>query len=241
MTTDAVAPKNSDWVKASSKDELAELIVEQVVSSLKAAASKQGRASILLSGGSTPLPAYKLLANADLPWDQLQISLTDERRVDDGHEASNAVMIWQSFLAKHPQVEWFPLWQTGWSCTDVAEIKARTAEMQKPFDVVVLGMGEDGHFASLFPGCEASAASLNGKGDQLLCTIAPNAPQERISWSMDALVEAKSLILYVTGEKKRSIIEAASEEGTPESGLPIGYFLRAIQQAGKTITIFWSA
>jgi 6-phosphogluconolactonase len=208
---------------------------------LKSAASKQGRASILLSGGSTPQAAYQLLAGADLPWDQLQISLTDERRVDDGHEASNAVMIWQSFLAKHPQVEWFPLWQTGWSCGDLAEIKARTAEMQRPFDVVILGMGEDGHFASLFPGCEASIASLNGKSDRLLCTIAPNAPQERISWSMDALLEAKSLMLYVTGEKKRSILEAALKGGALESELPIGYFLRAIQREGKKLQIFWSA
>ena len=113
--------------------------------------------------------------------------------------------------------------------------------MQKPFDVVILGMGEDGHFASLFPGCDASTASLNGKSDRLLCTTAPNAPQERISWSMDALLESKSLMLYITGEKKRLIIGAAVKNQMPEFELPIGYFLRAIERQGKKLKIFWSA
>lgn len=241
MSPETTTPTSVNWIKAQAKDELAEVIVEQIIHALKSAATKQGRASILLSGGSTPQPAYQRLASADLPWDKLQISLTDERRVDDGHPASNAVMVWQSFLAKHPQVEWFPLWQTGWSCADIAEIKSRTSEMQKPFDVVILGMGEDGHFASLFPGCDASTASLNGNSDRLLCTTAPNEPQERISWSMEALLEAKSLLLYVTGDKKKSILESALKDGTPESQLPIGFFLRASSKAGKQIHIFWSA
>jgi len=229
-----------EWIEASNKDELAEAIVERVAADLKASVEKQGRASILLSGGGTPQAAYQLLSKADLPWEKLQFSLSDERRVDDGHPASNAVMVWQKLLAQHPQAEWFPLWQTGWTSDDIAEIKARTAELQRPFDVTILGMGEDGHFASLFPNCEASQLSLEGKSDQLLCTTAPNEPQERISWSMNALIDSKVLILYVTGDRKKEIIEAAQQEGTAESKLPIGYFLRALKAQQKTLLIYWA-
>lgn len=228
------------WVEAAAKGELAEAVVEQIVQSVTLSVEKQGRASMLLSGGGTPQDAYQLLAKTSLPWDQLQVSLTDERRVVDGHPASNAVMVWQRLLVQHPQVQWFPLWQTGWTPGSLAELKARTSEMQRPFDVTVLGMGEDGHFASLFPGCKASQSSLEGVADQLVCTQAPSEPKERISWSMDALLESKTLMLYITGERKKQIVQAALEEGTSESSLPIGYLLRAIAKQQKTLLVFWA-
>ena len=68
-----------EWIEASNKDELAEAIVERVAADLKASVEKQGRASILLSGGGTPQAAYQLLSKADLPWEKLQFSLSDER------------------------------------------------------------------------------------------------------------------------------------------------------------------
>lgn len=237
----AKALKNLIWHSAADKDELAETVVESLTTMIARAVEKQGRSSVLLSGGSTPQIAYQLLAKADLPWDQLQVSLTDERRVNDGHPDSNAVMVWQKLLALHPQVQWFPLWQTGWTSDDIAEIKARTAELQRPFDVVLLGMGEDGHFASLFPGCAESQKSLQCESDQIVCTQAPNAPQERISWSMGSLLQAKHLLLYVTGKRKKEILEAAMQQGTAESKLPIGYLLHAIAAESKTLQIFWSA
>lgn len=228
------------WTEAPEKNEIAEAVVEQVVLSVRQAVAKQGLASLLLSGGSTPQEAYRLMAQAQLPWDQLQVSLTDERRVVDGHPALNAVMVWQRLLASHPQVQWFPLWQTGWTSDSLSELKARTAEMQRPFDVTILGMGEDGHFASLFPNCAASQSALEGKSDQVVCTQAPAEPRDRISWSMNALLESKVLMLYITGDRKKQLLQAALEDGTPESKLPIGYLLRALPVHHKTLMVFWA-
>lgn len=237
---EVVVDQDIQWHQAPEKESLAELVVGAICQALQAATQKQGRASLLLSGGSTPQLAYQLLSNATLPWDKLQISLTDERQVDDGHEASNAVMVWQRLLAKRPQVQWFPLWQTGWTCQDIAEIKARTAEMQTPFDVVLLGMGDDGHFASLFPNCSASAQALHGDSDRLLCTTAPNAPTARISWSLKALLDSKELMLYITGDRKKAIVQAAYQADSAESKLPIGYLVRALQAAGRPLKVYWS-
>jgi len=233
--------KICNWQTEVERDALAALVAEQIGKSLTGVIAAQNRASILLSGGSTPVRAYQLLAQQQLPWDRVQMSLTDERRVSDGHPDSNAVMIWQKLLVHRPQVEWYPLWQNGWQSEDLPEVVARVAELQRPFDIVLLGMGEDGHFASLFPGCDESERALQGDAAlPLVLTRSPNPPAQRISWSMQSLIEAKQLMLYITGKRKREIIERAQHADTAESKLPIAKFLSALKQRQLKLTIFWA-
>ena len=217
---------------------LADSILENINSSLK----NLPVTSVLLSGGSTPKPVYDLLGQMPLPWDRIQVSLTDERCVVDGHPDSNAVMIWQHLLKNHPETAWFSLWQNGLVHGAEATNKAasdRVLGLDQHFGLVLLGMGEDGHFASLFPNCPESDQGLL-LGDQapktpLVCTHAPVDPKQRISWSLEALLKTDHLVLAITGEKKRQILIDAIEGRA--NHLPIS---KLVQQTQTPLSVFWS-
>jgi len=235
---------NIKWVVTADREQLAHKVVEAIVEQVSKTLTEQDNASLLLSGGSTPLPAYKLLAKANLPWDKLQISLTDERCVVDSDSSSNAAMLWQCLLSQHPQVNWFPLWKNEWQWqlgSQTPSIKAlgeHMSALQKPLSLVLLGMGEDGHFASLFPGCEASQQSVQCKDKaEFVCTQAPSEPKRRVSWSLSALLQTQALCLYVTGTKKKVILDQVIAGDTKAQDYPIAQLLT---QSPRPITIYWS-
>jgi 6-phosphogluconolactonase len=200
------------------------LLAEQVAAALRNAVQARGAASLLVPGGRTPVPFFRELRRHDIPWRQILVSLTDERWVPADHADSNARLVRDELLADAAAVATFiPLHNPASTASQgAAECWRGLALLPRPFDVVVLGMGDDGHFASLFPHSPGLAAALDLKvAAGCLAMRAPAAPVDRISLNLAALANARQLYLFITGEKKLAQIASAGM-GDP---LPINALL----------------
>jgi 6-phosphogluconolactonase len=204
--------------------ELAEnALALQIEKQLLSAIEKHGDARILLSGGSTPKKVYEKLSQKNLPWEKIHIGLVDERYVGLDDENSNEALLQQAFdLAKNPSIQItglvFDLADKG-NNTQQASI-ANQLFLDR-VDIVLLGMGLDGHTASLFPGDMPSESLLNSEEEGIYATHAPTAPVNRITFSKKSLLQAPCLYLYITGEEKHRKLMLAEDES-----LPIGYFTK---------------
>ena len=192
------------------REALFDAAAHALIDVLTAALAAKGSASLALAGGSTPAPVYRRLAQADLDWPKVTVILTDERKVAPDHPDSNARMLRQTLLTG-------PAAEAAFAPLTEPAVAGLT-----PFDGVLLGMGEDGHFASLFPGNRALAAGLSG--DALVVDVPagePAPPQPRSSLTLKALTGAASPLLLVTGAAKRAVLEAAD-------GLPVAALIDAV-------------
>ncbi|WP_422345768.1 6-phosphogluconolactonase [Parasphingorhabdus sp.] len=191
-----------------------------VAAHLAAAIERRGARLLAVPGGSTPVAIFDKLSTMDLPWDALSIMLTDDRVVAKDHQASNFGQLAKAFANSD------------------AKLLDLTEGMTPPrADLVWVGMGADGHIASLFP-----TMKIPAKGDEVdplvLRTVPdplpPEAPFERLSLNMAALIDTDELIIVVRGADKKTILEQAIKE---EHDLPIA---KLIKSASCPITIFWS-
>jgi len=183
-----------------------------------------GHASVALPGGRSPQRMLQALAAAPIDWNRITVTTTDERRVPAHHRLSNMGNLRRAFGGR-----------CGSRATFVS-LDRRDAhqDVKLPFDLVVLGLGADGHIASLFPG-----ASIDSAPALPLIEVEPNpipieAPVPRRSWSLSALASTKRTLLLGTGTAKRLAIERALQ-GQGES--PLGALLR---RASGVITIHWA-
>jgi 6-phosphogluconolactonase len=193
------------------REALFEAAASALVNALTAGIAARGAASLALAGGSTPAPVYRLLSQAELEWSKVTVTLTDERMVAPDHPDSNERMLRQTLL-------------TGPASKAVfAPLEEGAVAAMTPFDGVLLGMGEDGHFASLFPGNAALAAGL--AGDALTIEVPAGElapPQPRSSLTLKALTGASATLLLVTGAAKRAVLENVD-------GLPVAALIETAQ------------
>ena len=217
---------------------LAQTAAELVGAALGGALARSGGASLAVAGGTTPAATYRLLSTAVLDWARVGIVPTDERWVAPASPDSNQHFLRETLLQGPAAAARFtPLW----SDAPTPEAAAARAEPQvrslTPFDAVVLGMGEDGHFASLFPGSPVLAEGLDPNGSRL-CIGAPAGtpapPQPRISLTFRAFEGARRVLLLITGEAKRRVFEDAWSGGRD---LPVGS-LRRLDAAD--VRVLWS-
>jgi 6-phosphogluconolactonase len=209
-------------------------------------ASQHSSISWALSGGNTPLNLYKKLANTDdLPWNQLQVFLVDERDVDISVPESNYNQCLKSFKQRlneeqFPSMREIPL-QKG---VDLYEKKINALESSR-LNLVLLGMGSDGHTASLFPGTKEGDRSLDEfswqKGPLVLCHELPQQPiaslksKWRVTLSFKALIEAENVVFLITGqEKAKALCEVFKNN---ESNLPAAKLWRLRQKLG--LNTYW--
>jgi 6-phosphogluconolactonase len=187
----------------------AEALAERVAERLRIALTERGHAVLAVSGGTTPKQFFDVLSREKLDWAKVQVTLVDERWVPDTDERSNAQLV-KSLLLQHAAAaaRFVPLY-TGAPTPEagLAEATARIAALPLPFDAVVLGMGDDGHTASFFPGGDhlAEALDLNGRAP-VLPMHAPGAGEPRITLSLPTLLDTRALFLLVTGAKKRDLL-----------------------------------
>ncbi len=184
-------------------------LAERVSARLRAALVERGRAVLAVSGGSTPKEFFARLAHEALDWANVQITLVDERWVTDSDERSNAKLV-KSLLLQHAAsaAQFVPLY-TGAPTPEegLAMANARIDALPLPFDAVILGMGDDGHTASFFPGGDHLAEALDLDGHaRVLPMRAPGAGEPRITLSLPTLLETRALYLLVSGEKKRDLL-----------------------------------
>ncbi len=205
---------------------------------LASSIDSSGQAALAVSGGSTPKLFFQTLARRDdVDWSKVTITLVDERWVEASSERSNAALVRDNLLQGPAAAARFLPLYTGGETPDRGRIGAANkalATLQLPFSAVILGMGEDGHTASFFPGGDALGAALGEPGPALAIN-APGAGEPRITLTLPFLLKTDALYLHIEGEQKAKTLQQALD-GTNVSEMPV----RAVfQQDQKTVRIFW--
>lgn len=196
----------------------AQALARKVIPALQEGLATRGAASLVVAGGRTPLPLFRALRDAPLDWARVTVTLTDERWVPAGDPASNARLLQAELLqGRAAAARFFPLYDGSAVVPDAVDGVWRSLqEMPLPFDAVVLGMGEDGHFASLFPGNVALSEALDQEAAPgCVEMLAPVAPIRRISLNLAALRQARHLFLLCSGAAKLEVLlQVAAGEGS---------------------------
>lgn len=218
-----------EWWEFDSAEEMVDQIVGDITFIIESALDSRGQALVAFPGGSTPKPILEKLAEANLRWKNVTIIPTDDRLVPVDNPLSNVAMIAKIFIPKGARV--LPI------ASDAADHKlagnaanARLADLHWPPDLVWLGMGADGHTASIFPGPDLDDA-LNTKDARAVGVapdpLPPEAPVNRVTLTASAITSARTTMLVMSGAKKRAVLEAAIEEGA-KSAYPVGRVLDKI-------------
>ncbi len=187
-------------------------LAARVVADLEQALTLRGEASLALPGGSSPGELLRLLGARSLEWRHVQVTLTDERWVPPAHPRSNAGQLERLMLARARPARMFPLWRAGLDPAAAADrLEAESDALPWPLDVVVLGMGEDGHVASLFPGDEAGFAAV---GRRFVAVEGPDG-EPRVSLTAGAIADARAVYLLLAGARKLDVLSSAAARGLP--------------------------
>lgn len=193
----------------------------RVAKDLEEAIARKGSASLLLSGGNTPRPFLARLAKERVDWSRVKIGLVDERWVDPESGQSNENLVRSELLERGADAAAFVgMYRENLSPEAACpEVEAAYRKFY-PFDVVVLGMGSDGHTASLFPQRPELSELLE---TEALCGLAeaPAEPKQRMTLSLHAIATAAHCYLHIEGGAKLAVYEAALEGGADSAEMPI--------------------
>lgn len=224
-------------VTADDAASLAARLADDVAGGLGEALAARGAASLVVSGGSTPRPFLERLARASLDWSRVAVTLADERWVDAGHADSNAALVRATLLVGPAAAARFvALHEDAATPEEGLDAVARRIDaMPRPFDVVVLGMGGDGHTASLFPDAPELEHAMTDTTSPVAAMHPPSVPQARITLTRAALLDSRARFLHVTGADKRDVLERALAD-EPRLA-PIA---RVLDGAPDGVTIYWA-
>ncbi len=200
----------------------------------------KGEASLVVTGGRSPGEAYDMLSGAPLDWAKIDVTLSDERFVDTDSPDSNERLVRERLLqCRAARARFTGLRGAAATPQQAAADAAAALSGWGPFEVVMLGMGEDGHIASLFPGSPDLAKGMARTSPPCLAIAqGEGAPPEqpRLSLSLPRLASSRLVIILASGSKKRRVLEQAEEGGDPMT-LP----LRGILQSAPSVRILWTA
>lgn len=180
---------------------------------LSQAIAERGSASLVVSGGSSPVPSFATLANMPIEWAKVTITLVDDRDVPADHADSNDLLVQTHLLQGHAAQAQF---------VSLARDPDMVARIARPFDVMLLGMGTDGHFASLFPDMmsDATAFDPDAKPEILRTGIKGSPAHPRISMNLAMILQSRHILLLIQGEAKRAVLaEAQHDRNLPASAL----------------------
>jgi len=193
--------KVHQWTVSSSLDAASIAAADFIAAQIRASIEARGVCHMIVPGGNTPARCFALLAEMPLQWDKVHCYPGDERCYEKGHAERNDVMIKESLLSRVPDVHFHPM-PAELGAEQAAEAYRAVVEPIGLFDIAFLGMGEDGHTASLFPGNEAL--------DQTVSVVAvhgsPKPPADRISMSLPTIQLARQRVVLAAGESKRKIM-----------------------------------
>lgn len=218
------------WHIENGKEALAEQVANVIASALIKAISNFGNAQLFVSGGQSPVPFFHALAKISLDWKKVTVALVDERCVPHNHTDSNTALVKQHLLIHQAA-------NANWNdIVDTMGIPVNQPLAPAHHSIAVLGMGEDGHTASLFPDAANIQTALNLLDAPQYLTVEPkHAPHKRISLSARALTKFAHLFVLIQGEKKRIVLEKALSDAN--AAHPIGF---VINHADCCTDIYWS-
>ncbi len=216
-----------------SRREASGALAEEVFETLTEALAAFGRATLVVSGGTSPVEFFHALRELPLAWERITVIPSDERTVPLGHPDRNEAMIRRELLqgpaaSAALRAVLPPSGATG-SLAELGEA------LPASFDAVVLGMGADGHTASLFPGSPELDAALRSAEPLALLTV-PRLGTQRVSLTPSALLTGRRIDLLFFGDEKRSMFEAAAESGDV-ARFPVRCVL---QQNRVPVQVFWA-
>jgi len=223
----------------SSRTQLDAALAENVSQILQSAIAARGKASIAVSGGSTPKGFFKVLSNKAIDWQKVTITLADERWVDMNDDASNTRLVHENLLQNNAAAaKFFHLKQGEHLCDEtLADLNLAANNTLLPLDVLILGMGEDGHTASLFPCSDQIEQALDKSNKSALMKVEPKtAPHQRITFSFATLKQSKNTFLHVCGTSKKQVLDKALA-ATNIFDMPIRAFL---QDKNIDTQVFWA-
>ena len=196
--------QNSRWHTLETADQVAQAAYQHILNAAKQAIAERGSFKLVLAGGGTPEKVYRLLAQADADWERWFIYYGDERCLPADHAERNSLMAASVFLDKVaiPKAQVFTI-PAERGPEAAAQQYRHIVAAALPFDLVLLGMGEDGHTASLFPGHRHNE-------DELAHAVynSPKPPPERVSISAQALSDTQQLIFLITGANKQDAVKS---------------------------------
>lgn len=220
-------------------DALAEALADEVADVLRTAIADGGGATLAVSGGNTPKKFFHALSRQELDWEAVTVTLVDERWVPDTEERSNARLVAEHLLWNEAaEAPFVPLYVDAASPEGALhEVQERISDLSGPLTVAVLGLGEDGHTASFFPGGDRLADAIDPTGHALVLPMrAPAAVEPRITLTLPVLLAAKKLVLHVEGAKKRAVLEEALA-GEDAMHMPIRAVLK---HAREPLEVAWA-
>ncbi|WP_058521457.1 6-phosphogluconolactonase [Legionella tucsonensis] len=203
----------------------APLLTDDLVGQLKQilceAIEHRGHAYLVVSGGKTPIDLFKALAKTDILWDKITVTLTDERCVSADDPDRNEQLV-RHFLLQHhaSKAHFLSLYKEDHTLEQTEHIIASLPT----FDAVVLGMGEDGHIASLFPCADELAMGMNDNAAAIVLVRPRTAPHQRISLSKKRLLKSRKIFFHLLGQKKLTVLHQAMAEHDPMI-MPVSAFL----------------
>lgn len=208
---------------------LAQALAADIAERLRAAVAERGQALLAVSGGKSPVPLFQQLSQHTLPWAQVTVLLVDERCVPPDHPDSNSALVRQHLLqGEAAAARWCPFFDAiGDLPTLTADANQKLQALPWPLDVAVLGMGEDGHTASLFPHAPGVDEALTSTAP-LAWTRPATAPHARLTLTLPTLLAARCLLLPLQGAAKRAVFDRACV--APTADLPISLLLHQAPQ-----------
>lgn len=228
--------------KFQTRESMVAALSVKYISSLRRAIELREHASWAVSGGSTPQPLFETMSVADLPWSKIIIALVDERWVPTNHDRSNAAFVKRHLLKDNAaEAQFIPMRNDADASSCSADFaNEQYAKMSLPFDRILLGMGGDGHTASLFPGADGLEEAMEADSDLICAAITAKRSDitgdelERITLTAAEICRARTIDLMITGEDKMRVFKEAM---VVESNYPIG---RLMRMAPEKFEIYWS-
>ena len=217
-------------LKFNNTHELEDQILHSIERNLIGEINSYKRATLLLSGGGTPMILYSKFKSLKIDWNKVSISTTDERFVSIKSKDSNFLSINKSI--NNPSIKISSMIFDNKNLNNnVKECNKHLTQFLERKSFTLLGMGEDGHFASLFPNQKISSDMYETNKSKIISNIAPNEPRIRISHNLRSILNSNKIILYITGEKKLNIIK------NHQLNLPI----HQLTSVCNHLVVYWTA
>lgn len=215
---------------------LEQALSQKIATQLQEAIDKKGYASLVVSGGRTPIQLFEQLSSQPIEWEHVWVTLADERWVDAAHSDSNSALVLKHLQKNDASnCNFSEMYRHGEPANVLSDLENALPQKHLPFDVVILGMGLDGHTASWFP-CSPELSTILASSNNLAFVQPESASHLRLTFTPKALLNSKQIYVHLVGDEKRKIYEQACDSNDVMQ-MPIRVVLH---QHDVPVDVYWS-